>query len=130
MDARLSYCDGIAGYSCVKLIEIWDKPATCANLASERKGKEIMTHWRSQTEAERKKLAEKLRHARETANLTQREVARRLTIPQSTISELENGQRRLDVAELLLLAELYGRSAMWFLEHGHGTGEESNAGGG
>ena len=81
---------------------------------------ETITQWRSQTESERKKLAVKLRAARETAGLTQREVARRLTIPQSTISELENGQRRLDVAELLLLAELYGRSAMWFLEPGPG----------
>lgn len=87
-----------------------------------------MTHWRSQTESERKILAEKLRHARETARLTQREVARRLSIPQSTISELENGQRRLDVAELLLLAELYGRSAMWFIDRGHGDGPGSDAG--
>jgi transcriptional regulator with XRE-family HTH domain len=75
-----------------------------------------MTHWRSQTETKRKRLAAKLREAREAANLTQREVARRLTIPQSTISELENGQRRLDVAELLLLAELYGVPAVWFLD--------------
>jgi transcriptional regulator with XRE-family HTH domain len=56
-----------------------------------------------------------LRAAREAAGLTQREVARRLVITQSTISELENGQRRLDVAELLLLADLYGRPATWFL---------------
>jgi transcriptional regulator with XRE-family HTH domain len=81
-------------------------------------GGEIITHWRSSTEIERKKLAEKLRKAREAANLTQREVARRLTIPQSTISELENGQRRLDVAELLLLADLYGQPASWFLDLG------------
>jgi transcriptional regulator with XRE-family HTH domain len=51
--------------------------------------------------------------------LTQREVARRLVIPQSTISELENGQRRLDVAELLLLADLYGQPAPWFLDLQH-----------
>lgn len=51
--------------------------------------------------------------------MTQREVARRLVIPQSTVSELENGQRRLDVAELLLLADLYGQPAPWFLDLAH-----------
>ena len=75
-------------------------------------------------------MAEKLRAAREAAGLTQREVARRLTIPQSTVSELENGQRRLDVAELLLLAGLYGRSPAWFLDlspNGH-NGPATNVG--
>lgn len=88
-----------------------------------------MTQWRSQTEVERKRLADKLRQAREAARLTQREVSRRLTIPQSTVSELENGQRRLDMAEMILLAELYGVSPVWFLDvdgngngNGHGNG--------
>lgn len=74
-----------------------------------------MPRWRTLTETERKKLAAKLRQAREEAGLTQREVAGALGIPQSTISELENAQRRLDVAEMLVLGELYDKTASWFL---------------
>lgn len=74
-----------------------------------------MPRWRTLTESERKKLAGKLRQAREEAGLTQREVAGSLGIPQSTISELENAQRRLDVAELLVLGELYQKPPAWFL---------------
>lgn len=75
-----------------------------------------MPEWRKQTEIERKNLAAKLRRAREEAGLNQREVAERLGIgSHSIISELENGQRRLDVVELIVLAELYGRDPAWFL---------------
>lgn len=76
-----------------------------------------MPEWRKQTEIERRNLAEKLRKAREEAGLNQREVAERLGIgSHSIISELENGQRRLDVVELIVLAELYGRDPAWFLQ--------------
>lgn len=75
-----------------------------------------MPEWRKQTEIERKNLAVKLRRAREEAGLNQREVADRLGIgSHSIISELENGQRRLDVVELIVLAELYGKDPAWFL---------------
>lgn len=50
------------------------------------------------------------------AGLTQREVAQRLNLPShSVISELENGQRRLDMVELEVLASLYGKDPAWFL---------------
>ena len=81
-----------------------------------RGGPGTITRWRSQTDSERKRLAEQLRRAREACDLTQREVARRLSIPQSTISEIETGQRRLDMAELIALADLYGRPAAWFFD--------------
>ena len=75
-----------------------------------------MPEWRKQTDIERKYLAGKLRRAREEAGLNQREVAERLGIgSHSIISELENSQRRLDVVELIVLAELYGRDPAWFL---------------
>lgn len=76
-----------------------------------------ITYWRKQNLAERKKLAARLRTAREEAGLKQRDVAYRLGIPQSIVSELETGQRRLDVAELWSLAQLYGKRASWFLDH-------------
>ena len=75
-----------------------------------------MPVWRKQTEIERRKLAERLKQARETSGLNQRDVAERLGIgSHSIISELENGQRRLDVVELMVLAELYGKAPAWFL---------------
>lgn len=75
-----------------------------------------MPEWRKQTDIERRNLAGKLRRAREAAGLNQREVAERLGIgSHSIISELENGQRRLDVVELIVLAELYGKDPAWFL---------------
>jgi transcriptional regulator with XRE-family HTH domain len=43
--------------------------------------------------------------ARKTAGLTQVEVAKRLTRPQSYVSKYENGERRLDVVELLDVAQ-------------------------
>ena len=75
-----------------------------------------MPEWRRQTNEERVKLASKLKLAREEAGLTQREVVKRLKLPShSLISELENGQRRLDMVELKVLAELYGKDPAWFL---------------
>lgn len=44
-----------------------------------------------------------LEHARRNANVTQQELAQRLGKPQSFISAYENGQRRVDVLELILI---------------------------
>ena len=46
--------------------------------------------------------------ARERAKVTQASLARRLGKPQSFISNLERGQRRIDVVELVKLAEAIG----------------------
>jgi hypothetical protein len=43
-----------------------------------------------------------------SANLTQQELAARLGKPQSFVSELERGQRRLDVVELLVISRALG----------------------
>lgn len=45
---------------------------------------------------------------REKAGLTQTQVAKRLKRPQSFVARLESGQRRVDVVELLELAEIIG----------------------
>lgn len=47
--------------------------------------------------------------ARLAANLTQVQVARALRIPQSQVSRMESGERRVDVIELRDMAELYRR---------------------
>jgi transcriptional regulator with XRE-family HTH domain len=58
------------------------------------------------------KLAEELRllgevlvRAREKAGLRQSDVAARLGLPASHLSKVENGTRRLDVIELIQIAE-------------------------
>jgi transcriptional regulator with XRE-family HTH domain len=39
--------------------------------------------------------------------MTQTEAAQRLGVPQSRISRIETGERRIDVAEMVELAKLY-----------------------
>lgn len=58
----------------------------------------------------------KLISAREEAGFTQRDVAERLGMFHSWISKTESGDRRLDVMELMLFADLYGRPAQYFLD--------------
>jgi transcriptional regulator with XRE-family HTH domain len=50
-------------------------------------------------------LRECLTHAREAAGVTQAELGRRLSKPQSYISKIETGERRIDFIELLALLE-------------------------
>jgi transcriptional regulator with XRE-family HTH domain len=44
--------------------------------------------------------------ARRQANVTQQELAASLGKPQSFVSEIERGQRRVDVVELLVIARV------------------------
>jgi transcriptional regulator with XRE-family HTH domain len=53
--------------------------------------------------------------ARKASGLQQREVARRLQIPQSRLSRMESGERRIDVIELDAIAQLYGRPLSYFV---------------
>jgi transcriptional regulator with XRE-family HTH domain len=61
------------------------------------------------------KLAEQLKvlgdvlvRARDRAGLKQSDVAARLELPASYLSKVENGTRRLDVIELIQIAEVMG----------------------
>jgi transcriptional regulator with XRE-family HTH domain len=56
---------------------------------------------------EYRNLIEKLRKAREAAGLTQAEVAEKLGKPQSYISKIERGERRVDVVELVKIANIF-----------------------
>lgn len=53
--------------------------------------------------------------ARQRAGYTQAEVARALRIPQSRLSRMESGERRVDVIELSELAALYGKPLGFFV---------------
>ena len=67
---------------------------------------------------DRRELGERLRKSREYIGLSQVEVARYLGIHRSALSNIENGQRRVDALELKRLAELYKQPV------GHFTGEK------
>lgn len=61
-------------------------------------------------------FVERLRKARMEARLTQVEVAKKLRRPQSHISNVESGQRRVDVVELKRFAKLYGKDINYFIK--------------
>lgn len=70
-------------------------------------------------EAERRGLGEKLRQAREYVGFSQDEVASFLKLTRTAITNIESGQRRVEVLELKRLAELYRQPV------GHFTGEDA-----
>jgi transcriptional regulator with XRE-family HTH domain len=56
----------------------------------------------------------RLKQARMEAALTQVQVARMLKRPQSFVSKIESGERRVDVVELAELAQLYKKPLDFF----------------
>lgn len=66
--------------------------------------------------ADRKRLAERLRQAREAAGLSQGDVARELNLPRPAISQIENGNRRVEALELARFAKLYSRPLSYFAD--------------
>ena len=63
-----------------------------------------------------KNIIERLKTARIEAGLAQQEVADKLGKPQSYISKIESGERRLDVAEMKKFAQIYKKPADYFLK--------------
>ncbi len=61
-----------------------------------------------------KKLLARLIEAREKVGLTQEQVAKKLKKPQSFMSKIESGERRVDVVELENLSQVYGLSLNFF----------------
>lgn len=64
---------------------------------------------------EYKKVIERLKKAREEAGMKQAEVAKKLEKPQSFVSKVERGERRLDVTELKKFADVYKKPPSDFL---------------
>lgn len=69
-------------------------------------------------EQERRRLGDRLREARKYLGLKQEEVAAYLKIPRTALTDIENGQRRVEAIELTRLARLYRQSVAYF------TGED------
>jgi len=65
---------------------------------------------------ERSKLASRLKDAREYLGFSQEQVARHLGIARSALSNIENGQRKVDVVELKKLAALYKKPVSYFTD--------------
>jgi Zn-dependent peptidase ImmA (M78 family)/DNA-binding XRE family transcriptional regulator len=55
-------------------------------------------------------IGERLRKAREAANLTQSQAAKELQVARTTLIAIEQGERRVRIRELQFLAKLYGQS--------------------
>jgi len=58
----------------------------------------------------------RLREARLVLGLKQGDVATKLDKPQSYISKIERGERRIDVAELSILAKIYKKNINYFIK--------------
>ncbi|HHE45953.1 MAG TPA: XRE family transcriptional regulator [Candidatus Moranbacteria bacterium] len=65
---------------------------------------------------EYKNTIKKLKEARLEIGLKQEDVAKKLKKPQSFVSKVEHGERRLDVVELEAFAKLYKKSLDFFLK--------------
>jgi transcriptional regulator with XRE-family HTH domain len=75
----------------------------------------------SPADRDRRALGERLKEAREYVGLKQDDVAKKLGIPRSALSNVEAGARKVDAIELAQLAKLYQRPVAWF------TGESSSS---
>ncbi len=60
----------------------------------------------------RRKLGRAIKQARIQAQLSQAEVARRMNVPQSWVSNVETAVRRIDVVEAWMLADILGIDLM------------------
>lgn len=81
--------------------------ATTSNVKSRHGGADRVST-KTKLARELKILGEVLVRARECAGLKQSDVAVELGMPASYLSKIENGTRRLDVIELLRIAEAIG----------------------
>lgn len=72
----------------------------------ESKGGEIMY---------REAFPQKLKKAREATGFTQREVAKEINLPQSTIAKYETGKLEPSLETLGILADFYNISVDWLL---------------
>ncbi len=62
----------------------------------------------------KKELSKKIKQTRLDAGISQKQTALRLGIPESSVSAMESGSRKIDALELLKLSELYSKNLNWF----------------
>lgn len=73
----------------------------------------------------REEIGRRVREARSYLSLSQEEVSSAIGIPRSAVSQIENGQRGLDAAELTALAKLLGRTVEYFTGGAEATKSEN-----
>lgn len=64
---------------------------------------------------EYKDVTQKLLKARDESGLRQIDVAKKLGKPQSYVSKIEKGERRIDIVELKILAKIYNKKITYFI---------------
>jgi transcriptional regulator with XRE-family HTH domain len=60
-------------------------------------------------------ITKKLQKARKESGLKQIDVALKLGKPQSYVSKIEKGERRLDIVELKKIAKIYNKNITYFI---------------
>jgi len=63
-----------------------------------------------------REIIKRLKKARIDACLAQQEVADKLSKPQSYVSKIESGERRLDVLEIKKFAQIYKKNITFFID--------------
>lgn len=63
-----------------------------------------------------REIINRLKQARVDIGLSQLAVANKLGKPQSYVSKIESGERRLDVVELKRFAEIYKKDVSYFIK--------------
>ncbi len=66
--------------------------------------------------SEYQNVIKRLKEARIQLGMKQDEVARALDRPQSFVSKIERGERRIDIVEIKLFAQLYKKSVGFFVD--------------
>lgn len=64
---------------------------------------------------EYKDVTQKLLKVRNESGLRQIDVAKKLGKPQSYVSKIEKGERRMDIVELKILAKIYNKKITYFI---------------
>ncbi len=63
-----------------------------------------------------KEIIDRLKQARIGASLSQQAVADKLAKPQSYVSKIESGERRLDVVEIKKFSQIYKKDISFFIK--------------
>jgi len=71
---------------------------------------------KSEYKKDYEKIINRLKQARFDIGFSQQLVASKLGKPQSFVSKIESGERRLDVVEMKNFAEIYKKSVDYFLK--------------